>query len=408
MTNIDGSRVIIVGAGLGGALLACRLGQRGVQVEVYERRPDPRRAGFVGGRSINLALSTRGLTALRRVGLADAVLADAIPMRGRMMHAPDGRLTYQAYSKNRDDAIQSVSRGGLNVTLLDAAEACDSVRLFFGHRCEEVDLDRPAVTFIDEASDATVLAEGDLVVGADGAYSAVRTRLQRTDRFEYAQSYLAHGYKEVSFPPVDGEFALEPNALHIWPRGGYMMIALPNPDRSFTGTLFWPYTGPHGFDALQTPDQIRAYFSSQFPDAVPLLPRLVEEYQSNPTGSLVTIRCDPWHYEDRVVLIGDAAHAIVPFYGQGMNAAFEDCSVLDECLDRRGATWGSVLAEYSASRKENGDAIAELAMENFIEMRDRVSSPLFLLRKRVEHTLHRWFPRWFVPLYNMVTFTNIP
>ncbi|MHC5025004.1 MAG: FAD-dependent oxidoreductase, partial [Planctomycetota bacterium] len=366
-------RITIVGGGLGGALMACCLAKSGHTVEVFERRPDPRRAGFVGGRSINLALSTRGIHALERVGLAETVLRDAIPMRGRMMHARDGTLTFQPYSKNPDDAINSVSRGGLNLALLEAAEKHENVRLHFDQRCESVDLDGPAARFRCGATERVLKSTPDLLIGADGAFSAVRAELQRTDRFDYSQSYLEHGYKELTIPRVDGGgFALEENALHIWPRGGFMMIALPNRDGSFTCTLFWPFTGPHGFDRLQTPEDITRCFEEQFGDAVPLMPALVEDFQRNPTSSLVTVRCHPWHVGASVVLLGDAAHAIVPFYGQGMNAAFEDCTALDECLARHPDDRGRALAEFTTLRKPNADAIADMALENFIEMRDKV------------------------------------
>jgi kynurenine 3-monooxygenase len=335
------------------------------------------------------------------------VLADAIPMRGRMMHGVSGELAFQPYSKDPREAINSVSRSGLNLALLEAADRHDTVTLHFDHPCLDVDLERAAVTFAH--GDDTVTAEADLVVGADGAFSVVRGRLQRTDRFDYQQMYLAHGYKELTIPPdASGGFAMEPHALHIWPRGGSMMIALPNPDRTFTCTCFWPFTGPGGFDRLSTADEILADFRARFGDAVPLMPTLVEDFQGNPTSSLVTVRCRPWHHADRVVLIGDAAHAIVPFYGQGMNAAFEDCVVLDECLAGNGADRRAALEAYTRRRKPNGDAIADLALRNFVEMRDKVGSRLFRLGKRTEKLLHRWFPRWFTPLYNMVTFSTIP
>ena len=402
-------RVTIVGAGLGGGLLACLLGRRGYRVDVYERRPDPREHGFRGGRSINLALSTRGIDALQRVGLAERVLAGAVPMRGRMMHAANGELSFQPYSKNPGDAINSVSRGGLSMELLAAADAFDGVSLHFDRRCVDVDLERRTVALACADGNETVTGESDLVVGADGAFSAVRGRLLGTDRFDYHQAYLEHGFKELSIPPAaDGSFAMEANALHIWPRGGFMMIALPNADRSFTCTCFWPFAGPRGFDAVRTDDDVRRLFAAEFADAVPLMPTLERDYATNPVGSLMTVRCRPWHYQDAVVLIGDAAHAVVPFYGQGMNASFEDCVVLDECLERHPGHLAAALAEYTALRKVNGDAIADLALRNFIEMRDKVGSRLFLLHKKVEKLLHRWLPRWFTPLYNMVTFSTIP
>jgi kynurenine 3-monooxygenase len=401
--------VTIVGAGLAGALAACMLARRGYRVNVFERRPDPRAAGFIGGRSINLALSTRGIHALTRVGLDEAVLADAIAMRGRMMHAEQGALTFQPYSRNPDDAINSVSRGGLNVTVLEAAERRDNVTVRFAVRCVDIDPDAGAATFHDEQSGETFVTDGGLIIGADGAFSAVRGALQRTDRFDFGQQYLEHGYKELTIPPTkDGGFAMEPHALHIWPRGGYMMIALPNRDFSFTCTLFWPFEGPHGFAAVQTAEQVIPFFERHFGDAVPLMPTLVDDYMTNPTSSLVTVRCHPWHYGDRVLLLGDAAHAIVPFYGQGMNAGFEDCEVLDTLIEQYGPDWGRVLPRFTELRKANGDAIADMALENFIEMRDKVGSRWFLFKKRGGQILHGLLPGLFVPLYNMVTFSRIP
>lgn len=409
-------RVIVMGAGLAGTMIACFLARRGSSVHVYEKRPDPRIGGAEGGRSINLALSTRGIHALDRLGIANEVLTAAIPMRGRLMHAVDGRLSFQRYGTEAHQVIHSVSRSGLNAVLLDAAEAHDDVRFTFGRKCVGVDLDTASVTLA--ASDDTTkassrpagqVATGDLLVGADGAYSAVRLAMQMRDRFDYRQDYLTHGYKELSIPPADdGSFRLEPGALHIWPRGGFMMIALPNADRSFTCTLFARLEGENGFSAIRSDDDVERYFDRWFLDAVPHMPTLLEDFRTNPTSSLVTVRCGPWHHEDRVVLVGDAAHAVVPFYGQGMNASFEDCAVLDECIEAAAPDWSGVLASFYGARKENTDALAELAVANFIEMRDRVTSPVFLLSKALGRGLHRVLPRWFVPIYTMVTFTRMP
>ncbi len=400
--------ISIVGAGLAGALLACLLARQGRRVAVYERRPDPRAAGFAGGRSINLALSVRGIHGLEQAGLADMVLRDAVRMPGRMIHSPTGQLTFQPYSKDPRDAINSVSRGGLNVTLIDGAEGAGaSIR--FEHRCLDVDLSRPAVTF--EGPDREhVTVESDLVIAADGAYSAVRGVMQRQERFDYSQSSLDHGYKELSIPAAPGGgFAMEPGALHIWPRGGFMMIALPNRDGSFTCTLFWPFDGPNSFEAVRSDDDLRRFFLANFPDALPLMPTLADDYRQNPVGTMVTIRCSPWHHAGRVVLVGDAAHAIVPFYGQGMNAAFEDCVVLAEVLGAAGTKdITAVLDEYEERRQPHANAIADLAVHNFLEMRDHVASPLFRLKKRGERLLHRAIPFWYVPLYHMISFTRIP
>lgn len=412
------SHIMIIGAGLGGALMACYLGKAGYRVSVYERRPDPRINGFVGGRSINLALSTRGITALEEVGLADKVLAQAIAMRGRMMHDTESNLAYQAYSANPQDAIHSVDRGKLNITLLEAADSYDNVTLHFDHRCLNIEPETASASFEHIPAGEFIEAYADLLIGADGAFSAVRGRLQREDRFNYSQEYLEHGYKELVIPPAaeipgfagkdyDG-FAMEPHALHIWPRGGYMMIALPNQDKTFTCTCFWPFRGETGFEAIKSEADIELFFRKHFPDAVPLMPTLRETYMSNATSSLVTVRCFPWHYKDKVVLLGDAAHAIVPFFGQGMNAAFEDCRVLNEYIKQFGPNWAIVLETFTMKRKVNVDAIADMALANFIEMRDKVASPLFRWRKKVDNALHRWMPHAFMPQYNMVSFSNIP
>lgn len=403
--------ILMIGAGLAGTLMACYLARMGHRVRIYERRGDPRAQGYVGGRSINLALSARGFYGLAGVGLDTLVMErDAIPMRGRMIHSPRGELTFQPYSSNPDDAINSVSRGGLNLTLLKAADAFDGVEFRFDRPCLDVDLDAPAATF-ETPGGGTERVEADLIIGADGAFSAVRGRMQKTDRFEYSQSYLPHGYKELHIPPAAGAdgpaFAMEPNALHIWPRGGAMMIALPNRDRSFTCTLFWPFEGEHSFAALRTAEDVQAFFGEHYGDAVPLMPTLLEDYSRNPTSSLVTVRCAPWQINGKVVLIGDAAHAIVPFYGQGMNAAFEDCRALADSLSRH-TDQREALLEYQANRKPNADAIADMALENFIEMRDRVGDPEFLYKKRVEQAVHAMFPDRIFPQYNLVSFSTVP
>jgi kynurenine 3-monooxygenase len=399
--------VAIVGAGLAGALLACYLGRDGRRVEVYEKRPDPRLGPSERGRSINLALSVRGIHALREIGLADEVLRNSVLMRGRMMHARDGTLTFQPYGKDDTEALHSVSRGGLNRLLVEAAASHESVRLHFGHRCTGLDAHGGAVEFLDEKQ-APVAVEAGAVVGADGAYSAVRAWMQKREGFNYHQDYLSHGYKELTIPAgPGGAYQIEKHALHIWPRGSFMMIALPNLDGSFTCTLFWPFEGPNSFEALKTEADVLAFFRDQFPDAVPLLPALAEEFLTNPTGSLVTIRCQPWHV-GRAVLVGDACHAVVPFLGQGMNAAFEDCTVLHRCLLETGWEWELASARYEALRKEHADTLADLCVENFIEMRDRVASPWFVLKKRLAVLLHALFPRWYLPLYTMIEFTRIP
>ncbi len=404
-----GSEITIVGAGLAGALLACHLGRAGRRVTLFEKRPDPRGHEQDRGRSINLALSVRGLHALREVGLAETVLAEAIPMRGRMMHSRDGRLTFQPYGTEESESINSVSRAGLNLALVRAAAEYENVRLVFRHRCTGLDLHTNTLELLDEEHGRTVTVPCQRIVGADGAYSAVRATLQRHERFDYSQEYLSHGYKELTIPAgPGGEHRMEKHALHIWPRKSFMMIALPNADGSFTCTLFYPFDGPESFAALQTEADVRRFFDEQFPDAVPLLPELADEFFRNPTGPLLTVRCRPWHHGGRVVLLGDACHAVVPFLGQGMNAAFEDCTVLAECLRQHLPDWEAAFGDYERRRKEHTDTLADLAVQNFVEMRDKVGSRLFLLRKKWELLLHKLLPRWYLPLYTLVTFTRTP
>jgi kynurenine 3-monooxygenase len=407
--SAESKSITIVGAGLGGALAAVFLGRAGHRVKVFERRPDPRQGASGRGRSINLAISTRGLAALERVGLEAKLIDVAVPMRGRMVHAIDGGLTFQPYGHEAHHVIHSVSRAGLNRLLVETAEAMDNVEVCFGKRCVDVDLEHALGVFTDIVSGETSSVPADLLIGADGAFSEVRLAMQKTDRFEYEQSYLRHGYKELTIPPSEaGGFRMEPHALHIWPRGGFMMIALPNVDGSYTCTCFWPFTGENSFDALATREEVRAYFERTFPDVAPLMPTLEEDFLLNEVGSLVTVRCEPWRYKDRVGLLGDAAHAIVPFYGQGANAAFEDCIVLDECLREFRDDAAEALRTYEERRKRHADALADLAIGNFLEMRDKTASKTFLLGKRVEKLLARLLPGRFVPLYYMVTFSRTP
>ena len=399
----------IVGAGLAGTLLACHLGKAGHRVDVYEKRPDPRGQQLVAGRSINLAISVRGIQALREVGLAEEVLRSAIPMRGRMMHSLSGALTFQAYGKDDSESINSISRAGLNLTLIHAAQRYASVRLFFGQHCTGFDPSTGEIQLEDVTRKESRKIATKLLIGADGAYSAVRQEMQMQGQFNFSQEYLPYGYKELHIPAgPDGTFRLEKNALHIWPRRRFMMIALPNLDGSFTCTLFWPLQGPGSFAALETDDDIRTYFSAQFPDGVPLFANLVDQYRTNPVGALVTMRCRPWQIEGRAVLLGDAAHAVVPFLGQGMNAAFEDCTVLSKCLSENADDPEMAFRQFEEKRKEDVDTLADLCLANFVEMRDKVGSRFFLMKKLLENTLHRWFPRLYLPLYTMISFTTIP
>ncbi|TGE26487.1 FAD-dependent oxidoreductase [Hymenobacter metallicola] len=398
----------VMGAGLVGSLLSLFLARRGHTVDVYERRADMRQSGSVEGRSINLALSDRGWRALEEVGIGEQIRQVAIPMYRRVMHDVHGNLSYQPYGQD-NQAIYSVSRAGLNRTLLSLAEANPQIRLHFNQQCVGLDVRNRQL----DLRDATTGEEQHLtfrrLFGTDGAFSAVRSALQKTERYNYSQSYLEYGYKELNIEPgPGGEWLLEKNALHIWPRGQYMMIALPNLDGSFNCTLFFPYEGPHSFATLQTPAQVEQFFQAVFPDVVPLMPELADEFFRNPTGSLVTIRCFPWAFDDDVLLLGDASHAIVPFYGQGMNAGFEDCRVLDQLMEQLGTDWHAIFSQFQQQRKPDTDAIADLAVYNFQEMRDRVGDPRFLLQKKIESKIAAQYPGKWTPLYSQVTFSHTP
>lgn len=398
--------VTILGAGLVGSLLAVLLRKRGHAVTLYERRPDMRKATIAAGRSINLAMSARGWNALALAGLKEEIEKLAIPMSGRYLHMSDGSSAFQAYGKN-NEAIYSVSRGELNKRLMTLAEE-QGATIHFDQRCARVDV--PANTLHLAAADGTeTTVQADLLFGADGAFSALRSSYAAMDRVNASHHYIEHGYKELTIPPApDGSWQMEKNALHIWPRKNYMLIALPNLDGSFTCTLFFPFEGNPSFDSLQTPEAVQEFFRREFPDAVPMMPTLLDDFFSNPTSSLITTHIFPWHYQDRSALIGDAAHAIVPFYGQGMNAGFEDCSVLSGLMDAHGDDWATILQQYEQRRKPNGDAVAELALLNFVEMRDKVADPHFLERKKIEKELGKRFPERFVSVYEMVSFSHTP
>ncbi len=407
MAEETGASYGIAGAGLAGSLMAACLAQAGETVDVYERRSDPRTHEAESGRSINLALSHRGLSALEHVGIADAVQRITVPMRGRLMHSVEGTTTLQPYGVDPGQVILSVSRAGLNRMLVERAAELGA-RFHFRERVRSVDPDAPTVT-VGNGSGGSRTVRHETVIGADGAFSAVRHRLQRRSGFNYSQTYLTHGYKELSLPPTgSGDFAMDPQALHIWPRGGFMMIALPNLDRTYTVTMFLPFEGDHSFSSIDSDEALEAFFARHFADARPLIPDLPEQYRTNPVGSLVTVRCGPWFVEDKVVLIGDAAHAVVPFYGQGMNASFEDCALLMESLDQTAGMRASAFDHFYGLRKPDADALAGLAVANYQVMRDRVQSKGFLWGRKAGRILHRLFPTRFIPLYTMVTFTSMP
>jgi kynurenine 3-monooxygenase len=426
-------KVIIVGAGLAGSLLSIYLARRGMQVDVYEARGDMRNEEVAAGRSINLALSDRGIAALRGVGMDEYMLAEAVPMYGRMIHSLSGETKLLPYSGRQGEYINSVSRSGLNIALINEAEKHPGINFIFTERCADFDVASGEVTFTSGRT-----ARGDTVIATDGAGSAVRQSMERRmPAFESSSVFLEHGYKELHIPPgPNGEFLLEKNALHIWPRHQFMMIALPNSDGSFTCTLFLARKSEPGavatgavisgseergatspvaiapgtdssrhaaFDQLNRPEDVLDFFSREFPDALELMPTLVEDFFDNPTGELGTLKCWPWNVEGKALLLGDAAHAVVPFYGQGMNCAFEDVRVLDSLIDEHGASWGHIYEEYGQLRKINTDAIADMAEENFYEMRDRVADPVFQRKRELETKLEQKYPDYFSK-YSMVTF----
>ncbi len=399
-----GEKIILVGGGLAGSLMSIYLAKRGHEVHLYERRPDMRKGKYEGGRSINLALSTRGINALNKVGLTEEILEISIPMKGRIMHSTAGDLNYQPYGRE-DQAIYSVSRGELNVRLLQLADQYPNIHMYFDHRCTKMDLDSSTATF-ETPNGSFIDVSGDVVLATDGAFSAVRDAMIRHPRYSYSQTYESHGYKELEIVPgQNGTFQMEEKALHIWPRSSFMMIALPNPGGNFTCTLFLPYEGDVSFSKLNTDEEIMDFFKTYFNDSIPLMPNLLEDFKKNPIGHLATVRTYPWVF-NRSALMGDAAHAVVPFYGQGMNCSFEDCVVLDECIEKFEGDWDKILNEYQKLRKPNADSIATLAVQNFVEMRDLVGLPEFLHKKGIEKKLVDAFPGRYRTQYERVTFSN--
>jgi kynurenine 3-monooxygenase len=405
--------IAIVGAGLAGSLLAIYLAKKGFKVDVYEHRPDMRKHNIDGGRSINLALSTRGIHALKEVGLYEEIKKISIPMYGRMIHSSEGELTSQRYGKDDTEYINAVSRAELNKALMNLAEGYDDVKIHFNQRCTGIDFETGEILLHDEEENKSYRVQPETTIAADGATSPIRHSMLRLPRFNFSQEYENYSYKELIIPPdANGSFLIEKNALHIWPRGSFMLIALPNLDGSFTCTLFLAYDyslgGKNSFEYLQSRELVLQFFNSQFHDAADLMPELIKDFFGNPTGSLITVKCYPWVVEDKSALLGDSAHAIVPFFGQGMNAAFEDCTYMNECIGKHCDNWTKVFNEFQKIRKSNSDAIADLAQANFIEMRDLVAAPRFQLKKKIEAELFKRFPEKFIPKYSMVTFHRFP
>ena len=398
--------IAIVGAGLVGSMLACYLSRRGHKVSVYERRPDMRKAGYIGGRSINLALSHRGWKALKGIGLDETVSKISIPMKGRVIHDLNGGTAFFPYGKD-DQAIYSVSRGELNKIMVIEAEKFKDVNFYFDKRCASIDFNNNAMTLRDDSTKEDTHVQADILFGADGAFSEVRYEMQKTPNFNLMQQHEEYGYKELEIPAgKNGEHVIEKNALHIWPRKSFMMIALPNLDGSFTVTLFAPFKGENSFDNITTEAQAEAYFQRNFPDAVPLMPKLKQDFFTNPTSSLVTVKCFPWKHQN-ACLLGDAAHAVVPFYGQGMNCGFEDVQELNTILDATKENWDEALNKFQLQRKPNSDAIADLALHNFVEMRDLSGREDFQLRLKIEKKIAQKFADKFMTHYAMVTFSDL-
>ena len=400
--------VIIIGAGLVGSLWAVYLSKAGYSVTIYERRPDIRKAEISAGKSINLALSVRGWTALDAVGVGDEIRKIAIPMSGRVMHDLAGNLTYQPYGKE-GQAIFSVSRGKVNATMMDIAEKHGNATIHYNHDCRKVDLKNGIVWLTNNLTGEEIEAKADLIFGADGAFSAVRyNSMQKLDRFQYSQNFIADGYREILLPAnADGSYQMDKNALHIWPRGRFMLIALANEDGSFTCTLFMPHEGgENAFDKLTSKEAVDNFFKTTFPDFYTMMPNIADAWEDHPLSALAIVRCYPWAH-GKTALMGDAAHATVPFYGQGMNAGFEDCTVLNNLMHKHNHDWEAIFAEYSKERKPDGDALQDLSLENYYVMRDFVADPAFLLRKKIEAKFSEMYPDKWLPLYSQVTFSNI-
>lgn len=410
MPKTTNHNILIIGAGLCGSLLALRLAQRGFKITLYEMRPDLRKTDISAGRSINLAFSDRGNKAMKLVGIEDKVKALCIPMNGRMLHDKAGNTMLSNYSGRSHEYINSISRQELNALLLNEAEKHENVTIHFNKKCKRVDFENTTAYFKDYHTKDEFSITSDCIIATDGAGSALRKSyfLEKKFLFSFSQDWLTHGYKELSILPTqNGDYKTYKNALHIWPRGSFMLIALPNLDGSFTVTLFLSYNeGDYNFNNLTTPKMVTQFFKKEFPDALELMPNLADDFFDNPTSPLGTVKCSPWYYKGNTLLMGDAAHAIVPFYGQGMNASFEDVVVFDKVLDKYEGDWETVFSEYQKSRKQDTDAIADLAIDNFHEMKDHVANPLFQQKRKIEMALEKEFPKEYSSKYSLVTFNE--
>ncbi|MDQ7051233.1 MAG: NAD(P)/FAD-dependent oxidoreductase [Enterobacterales bacterium] len=410
--NKNTQSITLVGAGLVGSLLSLYLAKRGYQVEVYEHRDDMRRSDISAGRSINLALANRGIYPLQKAGLMEQINPLLIAMKGRMIHDLDGNTQFQSYSQREEEVIYSVSRGDLNKICMTAAEATGKVNIHFGKKCQVLDLNKCEITLRDQQTQQTECVNFDHIIGTDGGGSIVRQSIHEKKSTQHKILPLGHQYKELTIPAGDnGSFLIDKHSLHIWPRGGFMLIALPNLDGSFTVTLFMPESGEVSFEAFDNQQKLMTFFNQYFKDILPLIPDLATEYFSNPTGHLATVKCAPWYFEDKALLLGDAAHAVVPFHGQGMNCGFEDVSAFAQCHDRlkpnSASDWQTLFAEVDAERKDNADAIADMAIENYITMRDSVNDQKFLLRRALGFALEKKLPNYFCPRYSMVMFHRL-
>jgi len=408
-SSVTGKKAIVIGAGLSGALMSIYLARRGCEVEVLEWRSDTRRCDLIGGRSINMTLAARGLTALKNVLDINRILDLTIPLKGRMVHAYDGRTKFIPYGSREDEVIYAIRRKDLNHTLVDIAESYSNVTISFEERCLEMDKLNKRVHLVNQKTGAHHFRQADFIIGADGTFSTVRQQMHRGDRANYQQEFLECGYKEITLPPgKNNTFPLEKHALHVWPRGACMLMGIPNLDGSFALNYIMPFAGRPAFNSFTTEAELLAYFNAQFGDVMPLIGPFLGEYLKAPPAMFPTTKVFPWHYRGHVLLIGDACHTVTPFYGQGMNAAFEDCSVLDECLSRNGENVEAAFEQFQHLRKRHTDALADLSIKNFIELRDKVRSPVLLARKKLDSVLHKLFQDSWMPLYTLISHTTIP